>query len=73
MLVSKKNSAKIRRNFANFGDFGGGRNFCKNKIENPNIDQQPNAGVMLGASTITLETGEHDKKAVAVVPDQIST
>ena len=31
MLVSKK----FRRNFANFGNFGVGRNFCKNKIKNP--------------------------------------
>ena len=34
MLVSKKISAKFRPNFAKFGNFGGGRNFCDNEIKN---------------------------------------
>ena len=35
VLVSKKNSPKFRPNFAKFGSFGGGRNFCNTEIENP--------------------------------------
>jgi len=34
VLVSKKISAKFRPNFAKFGNFGGGRNFCDNEIKN---------------------------------------
>ena len=38
VLVSKKNSPKFRPNFAKFGSFGGGRNFCNTEIENPGTD-----------------------------------
>ena len=34
VLVSKKISAKFWPNFAKFGNFGGGRNFCDNEIKN---------------------------------------
>ena len=34
VLVSKKISEKFRPNFAKFGNFGGGRNFCDNEIKN---------------------------------------